>query len=160
MGMNSMIVFAALLAVSQAAQVFHSQIGGNFAYSTLGAYPYTLKVVPEVKEIKPIEVKSPAFAYSYLNYPYAFPQLIATKSAEKEEAKPITYSYPAYSYGYPLGYPSLPVVEAPKAVEVKTIDTLPIAGYPILPSVAAAAADAVAEEKPAAEAVDAEVVDA
>merc|ERR1712007_23108 len=133
--MNSMIVFAALLAVSQAAQVFHSQIGGNFAYSTLGAYPYTLKVVPEVKEIKPIEVKSPAFAYSYLNYPYAFPQLIATKSAEKEEAKPITYSYPAYSYGYPLGYPSLP-------------------------SVAAAAADAVAEEKPAAEAVDAEVVDA
>merc|ERR1712007_19290 len=127
--MNSMIVFAALLAVSQAAQVFHSQIGGNFAYSTLGAYPYTLKVVPEVKEIKPIEVKSPAFAYSYLNYPYAFPQLIATKSAEKEEAKPITYSYPAYSYG-----------------------------SPILPAVAAAAADAVAEEKPAAEAVDAEVV--
>lgn len=122
-----------------------------------------------MKEIKPIEVKSPAFAYSYLNYPYAFPQLIATKSAEKEEAKPITYSYPAYSYGYPLGYPSLPVVEAPKAVEVKTINTLPIAGYPffgypygypILPSVAAAAADAVAEEKPAAEAVDAEVVDA
>lgn len=117
--------------------------------------------MPEVKEIKPIEVKSPAFAYSYLNYPYAFPQLIATKSAEKEEAKPITYSYPAYSYGYPLGYPSLPVVEAPKAVEVKTINTLPIAGYPffgypygypILPSVA--------EEKPAAEAVDAEVVDA
>merc|ERR1711911_292522 len=124
-----MIVFAALLAVSQAAQVFHSQIGGNFAYSTLGAYPYTLKVVPEVKEIKPIEVKSPAFAYSYLNYPYAFTQLIATKSAEKEEAKPIN-TLPIAGYPF-FGYPY---------------------GYPILPSVA--------EEKPAAEAVDAEVVDA
>merc|ERR1712137_1095945 len=72
--MNSMIVFAALLAVSQAAQVFDSPIGGNFAYSTLGAYPYTLKVVPEVKEIKPINTL-PIAGYPFFGYPYGYPIL-------------------------------------------------------------------------------------